>query len=148
MPRETTSKVMHTHAVWLEKKKWLPKLHLFLIYRKWKHNQSPHIGWCWLKKVWVMGEQIPNYHFLHANWIFGSKKNTKNFSLKSGKQKNKVCCHQQASCSTLIIYPACLQEEDTCKTVIAALRQLREVALWICFLFNSLSLLIALSKEN
>ena len=72
MPRKTTSKVMHTLAIQLRKKR-LQKLCLSLIHGKWKCNPSPQISWCWLKKIWVVGEQLPNYHFLYRNWIFRHK---------------------------------------------------------------------------
>lgn len=71
MPRKTTSKVMHTLLFIWEKR--LQNLCLSLIHGKWKCNPSPQIGWCWLKKIWVVGEQLLNYHFLYRNWIFRHK---------------------------------------------------------------------------
>lgn len=100
MPRKTTSKVMYTLAILMGEGKWLQKVCLPLIYRKWKRNQSPQIGWCWLKTVWVVREWVLNYHCLHTSWILRSKRNTETFSLWSKKQKDKGCCQQQASCST------------------------------------------------
>ena len=115
LPRKTTSNAMYTLAI-LMKKKWLWKLCLPLIYREWKHNQSPQIGWCWLKKVWVVREWIPNYYFFYTNWIFRNKRNTETFHLQSTKQKDKGGCQLEAA-APLYHLSSCLQEGDSGKII-------------------------------
>lgn len=111
MPRKTTSKVICTLVILM--KKMTTKIMLSSNLRKMKRNRSPQIGGCWLKKVWVVREWVANYHFLHTNWIFRSKRNTETLSLWSKKNKRIQAAASNKQAAPLSSLSSCLQEGDS-----------------------------------